>query len=343
MSVISGTIGAIMGSAAQKDANQKNLQAVQETNAANLRMFQESRGSGGNALLPLYFGGYEGSTLAPAAKAAFAGAYPTTPGALATRMSELERIQQQFAPAFQSASDTVDDIFSGKMTRDRLGEAAPVARARTTAGATSKAAIINGLKERLNAISAGRRTGGYTGAGSGTEGSLLRATIGGRDAAAQAEAQASLSNELMFQGVKDQGRSLALSNLDLPTVQAQRAGQFSNLPAETLTNQYLQAMRPFSYFNINPQAFKNEAAPQIAPVAGVGQALAAGIGSANTSLANYFANRSLANTYGSAAGNAALGRYGVGAPDNWNSLTAAQQAGYISAAAGNAAATGIYE
>ena len=54
MSFISGTVGAIMGANSQDKANETNAKNIAATNAQNYKMFAESRGSTGSAVLPLY-------------------------------------------------------------------------------------------------------------------------------------------------------------------------------------------------------------------------------------------------------------------------------------------------
>src|SRR5882672_8866366 len=60
-SAISGTVGAILGANAQNAATSSARKSQKQTNAQNLQMFNESRGSTGSAVLPLYLKNPDGS------------------------------------------------------------------------------------------------------------------------------------------------------------------------------------------------------------------------------------------------------------------------------------------
>lgn len=284
-----------------KDAQQSNQAAAASDRALSLRMFEQARGANGMPVFsPYYTGTYESDTLYPAARGAFEGAFPTSQDARSKALARYKAIQLGLAPAFDAGTKTVGDIFNGALTGERLASAAPVAAARKAKGATSGAAIIEGLKERLAAINANRARAGYTGGGTATELPLLRSTIGARAAAADTTAQAELENQLMFQAIKDQGVGLRLNSLDLPMQRYNQSVQFENAPNQALVEQFMRAYAPLGIFNINPETFRPAPTPQVQAIPGIGSAVTAGIASGGNSLANYYSQQQQAKLWSDA-------------------------------------------
>lgn len=293
-----GAYGAKSGADASEEANSTNLMLGLRQQELEERMFRESRGAGGLPVFtPLYGGSFESGNLWPAATSTFNLAFPSQEADRVKRLNDLRKLQAGIAPTFELSQGVGRDIFSGALTDERLASAKPVTAARTAVGRTSKAAIVQGLKERLNAISAQSKRAGYSGSGTTAGMAGLRATISANQQAAQAEAQAEMENALMIQGIQDQGINLKLQNLNLPTQQFNQAAQFQTAPEAALIAQYEQALRPFQFFNINPQAMRPTPISPVQPVANTGQVVGAGVSQVANTLGNYYANRQIADMY----------------------------------------------
>lgn len=297
-----------------KRANKTNLDNATSDRDLQERMFMRGRGAEGFPVFsPYYSGSFEPDVLYPAARGAFEGAFPTGADARNRLLASYKSMQAGLRPAFDAGTKTVGDIFSGALTGERLGYAAPVAAARKAKGATSSAAIMAGLKERLAAINANRARAGYTGGGTATELPLLRSTIGARAAAADTTAQAELENQLMFQAIKDEGLGLRLNSLDLPMSRFNQAVQFENAPNQALVEQFMRAYQPLGIFNINPETFRPSPTPTVQPIPGIGSAIAAGGSVLGNSLANYYSNQQQQKLWQDALMRSALA-YGAGSP-----------------------------
>lgn len=293
--------GAKSASDSAKDAQNTNLANASSDRVLQERMFMRGRGAEGFPVFsPYYTGSFEPDVLYPAARGVFEGAFPTGADARNRLLASYKSMQTGLRPAFDAGTKTVGDIFSGALTGERLASAAPVAAARKAKGATSGAAIIEGLKERLAAINANRARAGYTGGGTATELPLLRSTIGARAAAADTTAQAELENQLMFQAIKDQGVGLRLNSLDLPMQRFNQAVQFENAPNQALVEQFMRAYQPLGLFNINPETFRPAPTPQVQAIPGIGSAVAAGIASGGNTLANAYSQQQMAKLWSDA-------------------------------------------
>lgn len=81
MSFVSDTVGAILGAQSQNAADKANLANAEAINALNLRMFQDSRGASGSAVLPEYLdAGTERLLAAKAVSAAQVRRWSSGPG-----------------------------------------------------------------------------------------------------------------------------------------------------------------------------------------------------------------------------------------------------------------------
>lgn len=293
-----GAYGAHAGAEASEDAANTNLMLGLRQQELEERLFREGRGAGGLPVFtPLYGGSFESGSLWPAAQSTFNLSFPSQEADRVKRLAELRKLQASIAPTMDLSLGVGRDIFSGALTNERLASARPVTAARTAVGRTSKAAIVQGLKERLNQIAAQSKRAGYSGSGTTAGMAGLRATISANQQAAQAEAQAEMENALMIQGIQDQGLNLKLQNLNLPTQQFQQASQFQTAPEAALIAQYEQALRPFQFFNINPQALRPTPISPVQPVANTGQIVGAGVSQVANTLGNYYANNKIAEMY----------------------------------------------
>lgn len=295
MSVISGTLGGLWGSKTQRDTAAKNLQAAQETNALNYRMFNEGRGSTGHAFLPTYFGDREQGIANDALS--FYDQSRALQGSPSEQFARYGSILDQYKPMQDAARGAVGDVFNGNLTNARLGYLDPVLQARTAAAQNNKSAIFQGLRERINALQASNAQKGYSGTGSFEQNRLLGSTIGARQSAANVMDAANLANAQDTRGVYDQGADLRLKMLDVPYQQAQQALNMDMLPLNQVQANFSRSLQPFEFFRMSPQGFRADPLPQTPYTPSAAQIALTGMGAANQQVGNYFAQQGLANQY----------------------------------------------
>ena len=119
MSFISGTVSGVLGASAQNKATKTNMQIARETNEANLRMFQESRGSGGSSILPTYLEPGTEKVIANRAAAAAQAMFPDNPE---MQLAQYQAILEGMRPTIQAGTRQIEDIYSGKLEAERAAE-----------------------------------------------------------------------------------------------------------------------------------------------------------------------------------------------------------------------------
>lgn len=277
----------------QKDASRTNQRIARNTNATNLALFHEGRGSLGHAILPEYFGDFEkqfGEDVVRGYKANLA--FQGTPE---EQLAKYRAITERYQPTFDQGSDVVDSIYSGAMDRQRLAEAQPVMEARSTLARTHKQGILDDIQARLGALDAANAAKGYVGTGSAAQGAALRQTLPFYQRAAGVGAQATLENELQAQAIKESGRDLRLRSLDLPVARAQQAFGLQQMPSEFLNESAVSRLAPFKFFKLDPGTFQTATPPPVKAVPSTGQIVAQGLGSLASTAGNVYANNQLAN------------------------------------------------
>jgi len=212
MSVISGTLGAILGSRAQRAQAEANLRAARETNEMNYRMFNEGRGATGHAFLPTYFGGKE-QQLAQDAMLNY-DQMRAMMGSPEEQLRSYQAAMDQYQPMADAARGTLADVYNGNMTTARLAYLDPVLQARTAQARGQQSAIGQGLAQTQNALAAANARKGFTGTGSFANNRLLAATTGARQAASGVLGAANLANAQDTRGVYDQGNARVASIFD---------------------------------------------------------------------------------------------------------------------------------
>lgn len=275
------------------DANKQNRKIADATNQLNYRMFLESRGSGGHALLPLYFP--EGTEEALANRAmGLVRASQDAYGTPEQQLAAYQAIVDSLSPSMQAGDALVNDLFSGALEERQVGNLRPVMEARGKVAGAQKQGIMEALSERLNALRADRARAGYSGGGSSMQRNLLRsATLPALQQAATVGAQADLLNATDEANVRNAAIQTRLENLSLPLTQAANRVQLRNLPA-TAAGAATQAMfSPLDWFKLTPQAFQANQGPLVTPVPNTGQIVGAGVSAAASSLGNYYANKAL--------------------------------------------------
>jgi len=282
-------------SAAQEEANKANREATDATNRLNYEMFLQSRGSQGQALLPMYFSRGTEQQLGQRAFDTWL-ALNEALGTPADQLRGYESVVRSLTPAQAESDILVNQLFSGELARQQEQNIAPVLAARGAVAGAQKQGILEGLIQRLNAISADRARAGYQGGGSAFERARLRgATIPMLQEAATVGAQADLANAQDVANIRNNAIATRLNNLSLPLTQAANRLQFQNLPATAAGATTAAMLSPFDWFRIQPQAFQAERPPLVQPVASAGQIATQGVGQLGSTVGNYFATRSLIN------------------------------------------------
>lgn len=289
MSVLSGTLGAVMQRQSAREAEATNQRNARKDRELTLRMFQESRGSAGSALLPTYGGDFEKNLFTDTR-----GAYEANRAAMGTPTEELARYQadvDRFRPAFEQGNQFIDSIYSGAMKDERLAEAQPVMDARTALAKTQKQGILDDITARLGALDAANARKGFVGSGTGFQNAQLRSTAPLYQQAAGVGAAATLQNAQQRQGVLESNRELQLNSLGLPVTRAQQATALRQMPGQALSQGQLTAQKPFGMFNIGTAAFKPEPLPQVQALPNNLGIISAGIGAAGGQVGNYLAQQ----------------------------------------------------
>lgn len=278
------------------DANKANRKIAEDTNALNYRMFLESRGSNGNALLPLYFP--QGSEEALANSAL--GLYRANQAALGTpeqQVADYQAIVDGLTPSMSAGDALVNDLFSGALENRQVANINPVLQARGAVAGAQKQGIMEGLMARLNALSADRARAGYSGGGSSFQRNALKsATIPALQAAATVGAQADLANATDVANIRNAAIQTRLENLSLPLTQAANRAQLKQLPATATSRGLLASMAPFDWFKLNQAAFQANQGPLVTPVPSTGQIVGTAVGAGASALGNYYANQKLAQS-----------------------------------------------
>jgi hypothetical protein len=294
MSFISGTVAAIEGKKAQDNASKKNQQNVRNTNKLNYRMFQESRGSKGNAILPLYFQTESGQPFEKTMAKDLVDYY----NQYRYNPQDYQDILEKYSPLFDSADNAAAGIFNGGTTNELLSNLEPVAAART---ALSRQSALDALNRTLSEIDAANAAKGYT----GDSLTANRLRFDARRAAGDASGNATLQNLQDAKQIKDAGVTLRLQNLGLPLQMAQQRGQILSLPQDLAGAAISRRLQPFQFFNIGTQAFQNQNAPEVKASPSALQLAAMSAGQLGGTLLNGYLQGRFNGTGAATAGTAA--------------------------------------
>lgn len=313
MSIVSGTVGAVLSSQQQDKATRAQARQAEEYNALLRQLFSESRGSTGHAILPEYFGETERRAGDYAADI-----YDATRGIYGTPTDVARRavaIRDRYQPLLDEGGKAIEGIYSGDLERKRLEAAKPVFAARRAGARSAAQAITESVLSRLAAIRAANSGRGFTGAGSAETNAALRTEIAGRQAAAEQLTAADIAEAIARQEIKNQILDLQLRGPELSGALSRAAAAQETLPAEIVGGVTRSQLLPFDYFKLGvgtPQ--RPEMAPWTQPNASVWQILANSTAKAGDTVGRYFLNRDLASRYSAdstvAAQNAAKAYYG---------------------------------
>ncbi len=276
-----GIASSVMGADAASDAAKKNRDAQQYAADKNYQQFQESRGSGGSAVLPLYLKTSSGRLFEDTLGKDAIAAYEASRKDPATALADNQARVNAFLPSISGTRSTTNDIFNGGVERQMLDNLAPVAAARVK---FKRGAAIDALNKTLGEINAMQTGRGYGGDSMGS--AMLR--FNARKAAGDAVADANLQNAVDERTVRDSALNLKLNSLNLPYAVAKQDMGLFNLPTDTYVEQLLQQQQPFKFFYIGPGN-----APQVQPLTytatpGAGQLALQGISQAGGTALNYY-------------------------------------------------------
>jgi len=295
VSVISGTVGAILGAQSAKKQAKAMMEAAQKDREFQYQMFQEGRGSTGHAFLPTYFGDKEKS-LAQDAMLNY-DQMKALAGSPQDQLRSYEAAMAQYQPMVDAARGTLADVYNGNMTTQRLGYLDPVLQARTDAARGQQSAIGQGLAEMKNALAANNARRGFTGTGSFAQNRMLGATMGARQAASGALGAANMANAEDRRGVMDQGMEARLGMMDKPFQMAQGSLNMAMQPMAQVQSNFSRSMQPFEFFKMGAEGFKPDPLPQMPFTPSVGQGIATAVGDFNKQLAGYFTSNAQSDKY----------------------------------------------
>lgn len=198
----------------------------------------------------------------------------------------------EYQPEFESGNRLISDVFSGELTNQMLGEAAPVQEARIKLANVEKDAGIEALQDKLNEIRTIQGRKGYSGDSSASQRLEFdaRRRIGTDSARAMGAAQ--LTNAQQTQAIQGQGRDLMFRSLDVPYNRAQQSINLSNLPTTAAQQRFSAALSPFQFFRTSPASFNAQPAPERSSVPSDAQIALTALGRGNELAARaYLQNR----------------------------------------------------
>lgn len=304
MSVISGIVAAQQ----QRKSSREQNAITQQQNVDSLMLQLAARGApltGNNvpesaqgsesAILPYYFGDLEktmGTDAANLYKAS--AAWRGTPEA---QLADYQALVDSQAGATAANDQLAADLASGKLTEDQLAEAAPSFAARKGVAEAGRNAGLEAIKQTLNEIDSIQAGKGYSGDSTGKRMFRFNARRSIGTQTAKDLAGANLENALDERSIKETGRSLRLSNMNLPEQRIQSAITRKQLPQNAANAAFTSAMEPFKFFSIGPHDFTAGTAPAAVPSA-LGD-IASQMGQVNAQVgagvANYYKNKNLQN------------------------------------------------
>jgi hypothetical protein len=218
-------------------------------------LYNQSRGSTGSALLPLYFGTGDQSFEKRMAGDLMRGydMWNTFGGGPQARLEAAQRTASRMSGAQEGAERAVSDIFSGRAMRDAESSFAPVAEARTALGQVGKEGWLSALSNRINQLQTADRARGYSGTGGFAQRNLLNAAAGHNTAAAESEARAAYDNAAQLAAIQEGIRHLQRSSVGMPAAVAQGGAALQNMPMQQWAAEQSILQQPFNWFRIGNQ------------------------------------------------------------------------------------------
>jgi hypothetical protein len=227
-------------------------------------MFQESRGSTGSAVMPLYLKGADGGLFEGELGNDLVGAYNRSAMPLSSFQSAVGRT----ALAQEGATSLTNDIFDGGVTRRMERNAAPVQAARL---ATARSSSLDALHKTLDAIDSQQASRGLVGDSYGRR--LLRFQAG--RAAGDATGAATLQNLQQTADIRNYGDiTMPMQNINLPFQMAKQNGDLAFMPSDQWLQSIGQRMQPFNMLKLGYTGpFQYQPLPTGGPNSGVANAM----------------------------------------------------------------------
>lgn len=278
---------------AAKQANKTNLENAAADRALQLQLFEESRGSQGSSLLPLYAPkGTESDLLQKALDTYYAQF--NAQGSPEQALQNYQNIIAGEGPAMAAGDTLVNQLFSGELTDQQIRNIAPVIAARGAVAGAQKQGVLEAISQQLNDLKALRQRSGYSGGGSAYEKALLtQAAIPALQSAATVGAQADLASATDVANIRQNAINTQLQNINLPLARAANKIQLSQLPASALGQSLANAQQSLNWFKLAPQTVTPFQTPLVSPIPSTGAIVGSAIGGAASTLGNYYLNRSL--------------------------------------------------
>lgn len=279
--LVSGITGAVAASKASdngQDAqkvngiwstymNALNTKAAKEAADLNYQHWQESRGSQGSAILPLYAKALEGK---------ISGDMTDMWNAPRTSVADYRSEMGKTAGARDSARSAVGDIFNGNWQSKMMADFAPVKAARTS---LTRQSAMDALSKTLGEIGNAQSAKGYEGDSMANRMLSFQANRGMGDALASANFQ----NLMEERGIKDQAINNQITYANLPFQMATNDISAMRLPEDTYMDQFSRRLAPLSFLKIGGtqpyavQPYTQNSMPTVTPVAGQDQVMWQGL------------------------------------------------------------------
>lgn len=269
-----------------EDAASKNQDNVRRTNKLNKQMFEEARGQGGSAVLPLYLRSQDGGLFEKQLGADLVSDYDKT----RSTMPDFQAVSDNYQPLVDASRTAAGDIFNGGVERQLKDNAAPVQSARVK---FSRQSAVDALNKTLGEINAARAGKGYSGDSFGDALLKFQANKGANDAVSAANLQNLAEN----QAIGDTALNLKMQSLNLPYQLANENLGYASGPENSYIDAVMKGLTPLSFLRIGgAQPFQYQTGPMIganaSPWTGAANSGAAAAGSAlNMWLQNKLANR----------------------------------------------------
>lgn len=295
-SIVSGTTGAILGADAQRHAANVNADIARQTNEANKRMFDESRGSTGSAVLPTYLKTAEGDPFEAQLGKDLQDIWNTTKET-GPSITDLTTANAPYAQMQSQAANEAGKIFSGEKGDELLSNLRPVQAARQKSVTFKRAAAIDALNKTLADIEAKQSAQGFRSDSLGSRLLSFKANKTAADEGAAAQSGVDIQNATDERAVRDQNAMLPIQNLSLPYSMAQQEINSRLLPANAFLDQTARRLQPFNFMRIGTQPFQYTPMPTVQPQAGPFQLLAQQMAQTGNTAAGYFAKQQQAQQY----------------------------------------------
>jgi hypothetical protein len=245
-------LGSVLRGFAAEDAADKAKRAQKQNREEARRLYRQSRGSTGSAILPLYFGEKQKSFEREMARDVMADyrASRASMGSGADTIARYRGVVDELMPGYDDAQELSNRLLSGELTSERVGYYEPVFKARKEGAATSRAAGIQALHETLNEIEAMQARRGF--GGDSMTKNLLKANVGRKVASESAarESEANLLNAQDEARLRSMGLDQRLASTSLPYVLSQQGMALEALPEQMLTERTAALQQPLNWFRI---------------------------------------------------------------------------------------------